>query len=213
MVRRSIYWYLSLRRTKVLVLLISVAIVVFLIEHNLQDTILTVANTKVSQAATERIAQTVVASLGDINYRDLIYTVQDKQGRIVLMQANTIKLSKIAAETTLVLQQKLKEMGTQRFNLPLGQALGSKILASYGPLVKIAVVPLGTVQVKVQDEFAAAGINQTKHRLLLNIESRVKVVIPLASSEVTVATIVPITETVIVGEVPNTYLKFESVQK
>ena len=126
------------------------------------------------------------------------------------MQANTVKINKIASDTTLAVQKKLQELGNERFNIPFGQALGSKLLASYGPLIRVVIVPIGTVRISVADDFEEAGINQTKHRLLLDVKTKVKVVVPLASSEAVVETQVPITETVIVGEVPQTYVKFSS---
>lgn len=206
--RRPIYFYIKSRLVKGLALVVVAVILFIIVERNLRETILAVANARAVQAATETINQAVAAKVVDsIDYRELIYTVQDSSGRLVLMQANTLKLNKIASDTTLEVQKKLRELSNERFNIPLGQAFGSKLLASYGPLIKITIVPIGTVQVKVLDDFEEAGINQTKHRLLLNVKTRVRIVVPLASSEAVVETQVPVTETVIVGEVPQTYVK------
>ncbi len=206
--RRRIYFYISPKLVKVLIPIFIILLLFIAIEKNLRDTIFTVAGARATQAATEAINQAIAEKVvGSVDYRELIYTVQDNNGRIVLMQANTLKLNKIASDTTLAVQQKLRELGNEKFNIPLGQALGSKLLASYGPLIKVVIVPVGTVQVRVSDDFDEAGINQTKHRLLLNVETRVKVVIPLTSSEATVRTQVPITETVLIGEIPKTYIK------
>ncbi len=206
--RRPIYFYISPKLIKFLLIVFLIIGVFIFVEKNLQETILTVANARAVQAATETINQAVATKVADnVDYRELIYTVQDSNGRVVLMQANTVKLNKIAADTTLEVQRRLRELGNERFNIPLGQAFGSKILASFGPLIRITIVPVGTVQVKVLDDFVEAGINQTKHRLLLDIKARVRVVIPLASSEAVVETRVPLTETIIVGEVPQTYIK------
>lgn len=210
MARRRIYFYISPKLVRILVVLTVIILLFIIIERNLKDTIQTVANAKAVQLATETINQAVAEKLvGSVDYRELIYTVQDSNGRLVLMQANTVKLNKIASDTTLAVQKKLQELSNERFNIPFGQALGSTLLASYGPLIKVVIVPVGTVQVKVSDDFEEAGINQTKHRLLLNVKTKVKIVIPLASSEAVVETQVPITETVIVGEVPQTYVKLD----
>ncbi len=216
--RRPIYFYispkLSPRLIKFLLIIFLLIGLFVLVEHNLQETILTVANAKAVQAATETINQAVAAKIADsVDYRELIYTMQDNSGRIVLMQANTAKLNKIASDTTLEVQKKLRELGNERFNIPLGQAFGSKLLASLGPLIRVTIVPLGTVEAKVSDDFVEAGINQTKHRLWLNVKTRVRVVIPLASSEAVVETRIPITETIIVGEVPQTYIKLNPGEK
>jgi sporulation protein YunB len=206
--RRRVYFYISPKLIKVIVPILALLMLFIVVEKNLRDTIFTVAGAKATQAATEAINQAIAEKVvGSVDYRELIHIVQDNNGRIVLMQANTLKLNKIASDTTLAVQQKLRELGNEKFNIPLGQALGSKLLASYGPLIKVVIVPIGTVQVKVSDDFDEAGINQTKHRLLLNVETKVRVVIPLTSTEATVKNQVPITETVLIGEIPQTYIK------
>ena len=213
MARRRVYFYIAPKLVRVLVVLGILILLFVLVERNLKDTILTVANAKAVQMATEVINQAIAEKLvGSVDYRELIYTVQDSKGRIVLMQANTVKINKIASDTTLAVQKKLQELGNEKFNIPFGQALGSKLLASYGPLIRVVIVPIGTVRISVADDFEEAGINQTKHRLLLDVRTKVKVVVPLASSEAVVETQVPITETVIVGEVPQTYIKFSSTR-
>jgi len=206
--RRPIYIYIKPRLVKAMVAFVVLLFLFILVERNLRETILTVANAKAIQAATETINLAVTSKIVDsVDYRELIHTVQDSSGRLVLMQANTVKLNKISSDVTLEVQKGLRELGNERFNIPLGQALGSKLLASSGPLLRVTIVPVGTVQVKVLDDFEEAGINQTKHRLLLNVKTRVRIVIPLASSEAVVETQIPVTETVIVGEVPQTYIK------
>jgi sporulation protein YunB len=212
--RRRVYFYISPKLIKVIVPILALLMLFIVVEKNLRDTIFTVAGAKATQAATEAINQAIAEKVvGSVDYRELIHIVQDNNGRIVLMQANTLKLNKIASDTTLAVQQKLRELGNEKFNIPLGQALGSKLLASYGPLMKVVIVPIGTVQVKVSDDFDEAGINQTKHRLLLNVETKVRVVIPLTSTEAIVKNQVPITETVLIGEIPQTYIKLNLGEK
>jgi sporulation protein YunB len=212
--RRRVYFYISPKLIKVIVPILALLMLFIVVEKNLRDTIFTVAGAKATQAATEAINQAIAEKVvGSVDYRELIHIVQDNNGRIVLMQANTLKLNKIASDTTLAVQQKLRELGNEKFNIPLGQALGSKLLASYGPLIKVVIVPIGTVQVKVSDDFDEAGINQTKHRLLLNVETKVRVVIPLTSTEAIVKNQVPITETVLIGEIPQTYIKLNLGEK
>ena len=65
------------------------------------------------------------------------------------------------------------------------------------------------MKVKVADDFQQAGINQTRHRLYLNVFSQVKIIIPLVTDNIEVAAQVPIAETIIVGEVPQTYLNLD----
>lgn len=199
------------RSFKPLVVLLILAALLTLpftvVEMNLKDTILAMARVRAEQAAIKAIQEAVNEKIARaVEYKDLIFIRTDNNGRVVLMQANTIKINNLAADTTLEIQQSLAKLEGTTVPIPLGQALNSKLLASYGPKIKVTLVPMGTVKVKVEDDFQQAGINQTRHRLYLHVFSRVKIVIPLVSDTVEVASQIPIAETIIVGEVPQTHV-------
>jgi len=181
-----------------------------IVERNLKETILAMARVRAEQAAIRAVQEAVNEKLAKaVEYKDLIYIRTDNRGRVVLMQANTIKINNLAADTTLEIQKTLAKLEGTVIPIPIGQALNSKILASYGPKIKVTLVPMGTVKVKVEDDFQQAGINQTRHRLYLHVFSRVKIVIPLVSDTVEVASQIPIAETIIVGEVPQTHVDLD----
>lgn len=180
------------------------------IESNLKPTILVVAKAEAEQVAVRAIQDAVNDKVAkSVEYKDLISIRTDNRGRVVLMQANTIKINSLAAETILDIQKSLSKLEGKVIPIPVGQALKSQLLAAYGPKIKVTLVPIGTVKVKVADDFQQAGINQTRHRLYLNVYSKVKIVIPLVTENIEVAAQVPIAETIIVGEVPQTYLNLD----
>lgn len=199
---------------KIVVVVIVLALIVIIpftiMERNLKPTILAIASAYAEQIAVDAIQNAVNEKVAKtVEYKDLIFIRTDNRGRIVLMQANTIRINNLAAETTLDIQKSLAKLEGKVIPIPLGQVLQSQLLASYGPKIKVTLVPIGTVKVKVIDDFQQAGINQTRHRLYLNVYGKVKIVIPMASDYVEVASQVPIAETIIVGEVPQTYLNLD----
>ncbi len=178
-------------------------------EHNLKPTIRAIAEAKARWVATEAINKAVREEItGRVAYHELIHVHKDREGRIVLMQPDIVSINKVAAETTLSIQSALKGLASEKFYIPVGQVLGSQLLASYGPRIRVSIYPVGTVRAGVFDVFEEAGINQTRHRLYLNIQGQVRVVVPLLTSQVRVTTQVPLTDTVIVGQVPEMYVKF-----
>ncbi|GAB4272512.1 sporulation protein YunB [Thermincola ferriacetica] len=188
-------------------IIVSLLTTFAIVEKNLRPTILAISKAQAEQIAVESIQDAVNEKVAKVvEYKDLIFVRTDSRGRVVLMQPNTVKINSLAADTTLEVQKALKKLEGKVFKIPLGQTLGSQLLASYGPKIKVTIVPIGTVKVIVEDKFEQAGINQTRHRLYLNIFSKVKIVIPLVSDSVEVSSQVPIAETIIVGEVPGTYL-------
>lgn len=193
------------------VILVLLVIVPFgIVEHNLKPTILAIAKADAEEVAVRAIENAINEKVAkSVEYKDLIFIRTDNRGRVVLMQANTVKINSLAADTTLDIQKSLAKLEGKVIPIPLGQVLNSQLLAAYGPKINVTLVPLGTVNVKVINDFQQAGINQTRHRLYLNVSGKVKIVIPLVSDEVVVASQVPIAETVIVGEVPQTYLNLD----
>ncbi|MGD0154168.1 MAG: sporulation protein YunB [Thermacetogeniaceae bacterium] len=186
--------------------ILIVGFIVF--EHNLKPTIRTIAEAEARWVATEAVNRAIKNEIATVDYSQLIMVQKDAQGHIVLMQPNLVRINQLASDTTLAIQASLQSLVNQQFAIPVGQVLGSQLLANYGPRVRVSIYPIGTVRANVFDRFEEAGINQTRHRLYLDIETQVKVVVPLITSDVTVSTQVPITDTVIVGQVPPVYVRF-----
>ncbi|GAW93519.1 sporulation protein YunB [Calderihabitans maritimus] len=183
-------------------------VIVFILELSLKPTIVAFAEAQANWTATEAIHNAVLEKVvTQTNYRDLIYLEKNANQQVVFMEPNLVKVARIQSEAVLAVQKALEKLANEKFSIPLGQVLGSKLLANYGPGIKLELVPVGTVQAVPIDEFEEAGINQTRHRIYLEIKSKVKVVIPFISSEVDVFSKVPIADAIIVGPVPKTYLQ------
>jgi len=201
------------RNTAVIVLLFVLVFLVGLflvIEFNLKPTILAFAEAQARWTATKAIHAAILEEIGsDISYKDIVHIEKDSRDRIVFMQPNIIKINKLASSATLNIQRSLEELKNNKFKIPLGQILGSKLLAHYGPAINLVLLPVGTVEVFPRDSFQEAGINQTRHRIYLEVNSDIKVVIPYISSVVDVKLQVPVADAVIVGDVPDTYLNLD----
>ncbi|AFV12023.1 sporulation protein YunB [Thermacetogenium phaeum DSM 12270] len=213
---RRVHFFYCRRRPNVNVILLALGtagavflLLLFVLEHNLKPTIREIAEAQARWIATEAVNNAVKQKIADsVDYHELIAVQKDAEGRIVLMQPNIVRINQLASETTLAINDALKELSEEKFSIPVGQVLGSQLLANYGPHIRVSIYPVGTVNTTVTDHFEEAGINQTRHRLYLNIQSRVKVVVPLITSQVKVSAQVPVTDTIIVGQVPDAYVNF-----
>lgn len=65
---------------------------------------------------------------------------------------------------------------------------------------------MGMVDVNFGTEFEHAGINQTRHRVYLIVNTEAKVIVPFNSSNMHVTTYLPVAETIIVGKIPENYI-------
>lgn len=180
------------------------------LEINLRPTIIKVAEAKTQLVATKIINEAVYRNISDVNYRDIIEIHKDNDNRIVLMMPDTVKINRLAANTSLEIAEELDKLKSQGFSVPLGLITGSALFSNTGPPINIGIIPAGIIDVDINDEFVEAGINQTKHRIYLNVNTKLQIVVPLMASTIDVAVQVPVTESIIVGPVPEWYMKFNS---
>ena len=180
------------------------------VEYQLTPNIIAIAETQARIIATEAINKAVKDKIAkNVQYKDLISIHKDASGQITLIQINTVEINRLESETALEVIKVLREVTMDGITLPIGSATGSKILSNYGPVIRISLLPAGTADVNTVEAFEEAGINQTRHRIVLEIIANIQIIQPLLSSNITVKTHVPLVETIIIGNVPQAILDFK----
>jgi len=187
---------------------LSVIGVMMLLDMKLRDVFFDIAEVKAVQVVTEALQESLQeeAANENIRYQDLIYIHKDSEGRITLIQADTLKVNKIASSTSLAAQKTLENLRWQSFSIPIGQVFGFPIFANSGPRLRYTIMQVGAVKFNITDKFESAGINQTKHTIYLNLDTDVRIVVPSKSGEAVISTQIPLTESVIVGNIPDTFV-------
>lgn len=143
------------------------------------------------------------------NYDDIIHIEKDEDGNIIMLKADTLKMNKIAADVAISSQIDLKRLGSMGIKVPMGYIFKNNILAQIGPKVSITMEPIGYIETKYQSEFESAGINQTRHKIYVQISAKMRVIIPTRNDEIEVKSEVPIAETIIVGKIPDTSINLD----
>ncbi len=175
------------------------------VDKNIKPTVLAISEVQARKIATQAINEAVKNKIkDDIKYKDLIFVNFDKDGKVTMMQANTIMMNSIASDVALEVQENIRNVAAKPVKIPIGNALNSQLLK--GPNINITIVPQGTVTVDFTTEFIESGINQTIHKVYLVIITEVRVIVPLASDIIKIVTNIPIAETIIVGDVPESYV-------
>lgn len=188
--------------------IVFVASILF-IDLRLKASLLELAQTKAELKVVEIINQAVYDKMvKETEYKDIVYIHKDNQGKIVMLQANTVILNQLMAKITRAILQGFKNGDIEQIYIPLGQITGITLLSGSGPRLKVRVIPTNQVYVSVGDKFEQAGINQTRHRIYLQVKTRIKIAVPLMGKDLNVVTTIPIAETIIVGDVPETYVNF-----
>lgn len=188
-----------------LALLIAFSVWIFYsLEQSIEPVLAKVAEVKAKQIAVETINRVITDKIvNNVEYQELMFIHKDVNNRPVLIQPNLIKIEKLQATTLLEVNEALKNLPHQEFGIPLGVVLDSKLLAALGPELKVSIVPMGTVDVEVINEFKQAGINQTRHILSLKVNTEINVLIPFMDSQAKVSTMVQVADNIIIGPVPS----------
>lgn len=203
MFRRRINYYPFL----LLILAVAFLLSAFILDYKLKASIIEIARAKAQIKVMEKINMVINEQIvANVEYRDIVEIHKDKDDRIVLLQPNTILLNKMMAGSVIEITRAMDKLTEESIEIPLGQITGSKILAGYGPKIKVRMITAGQINVDVLDKFEEASINQTRHLIYFHISSQVKVAVPFLDEEVKVATTIPLAETIIIGNVPETYV-------
>lgn len=195
-----------------LFLFLVIAIIVFqLIDNQIMPTVVALSEAKTKYIATEIASEVVNQELADLKYDDLIYLQKDSNSKITALQANIVRMNQISAQMAHAMQKRMSELDSMYVQVPLGNISGNTFLSNRGPLVTIKVIPYGNVDTDFKTEFVSAGINQTRHKIYLEIKSKLLVIVPFVKKGSEIVTKVPVAETVIIGDVPNSYFNLDGV--
>jgi len=186
----------------------------FFLDARLESSIMGMAISRSQLMGQQIISRAIIENIAHkTEYQDLMTIHKDSEGRIVLMQPNTVIINRMMAETLLCVEEGFINLQRQTLSIPSGQLTGSKIFAAYGPEIKVKMMPVGKINVEMNHQFEEAGINQTHHLIYLKINGRIKVIAPFNEEEADVNMNIPIAENIVVGQVPDTYLGFSSQSK
>ena len=190
-----------------ILLLLVLTILFLLVEQNLSQTLLDMAYATAHSIALETVNRAAQQVAGEgIAYGELMDVTTDAQGRVTMLRANTMRMNQMATETAILAQEQLNSIENQMVDVPLGAALGIRFLGGFGPRISVQIVPIGAVSTYFETEFETAGINQTRHKIFLTLETSVSLIVPADSRMVQVTSTVPIAESIIVGQVPDSFV-------
>ncbi|AGB19423.1 sporulation protein YunB [Thermoanaerobacterium thermosaccharolyticum] len=184
-----------------------ISIIYSFVAYRLRPALLKASETVAQEVAVKSINKSINEKvLKGIQYNDLINVRTDKNGKVSMLQANTIEMNILSTKITQAVQDNLNSIGSVYVKLPLGSLISKDIFANTGPRIKVGLLPIGSVYVDFQSSFEPAGINQTRHIIYLYINTNIQIIAPLASKQIQVSTHMPIADSIIVGDVPASYV-------
>lgn len=178
------------------------------LQKNLETVILDMAHARAEAMAVSYVQEATRSLLKDQNpYAAMITVHTDAAGKVTMLEANTMEMNRLSTQAALLTQQQLDSVEAQSVSIPLGAALGIPLFSARGPKVDVRIVPVSAVSAAFFTEFEAAGINQTRHKIYLSLQTTVRLVIPSGARQVALESQVLVAESIIVGDVPGTYVQ------
>lgn len=148
---------------------------------------------------------------GTFDYTKLVTLDKDQNGDITALILNTAMINTLQTKISTGVFENVEDMLISDIEVPVGNAIGGMLLSGRGPKFKIKILSVADVDTRFTDSFSEAGINQTRHKIYLNITVFVDIIVPgYKARTLEVSNQVAVAETVIVGRVPNIYANFEN---
>lgn len=142
-------------------------------------------------------------------YDELFKIERDKDENITMINANIIAINEIISDLAKNIQIEMDNRGKEEIKIPIGSFIGMKLLAGRGPSVKIAISPIGNVETDLKSDFIEQGINQTLHRVYLEVRCQMSILTPFNGMSKEITNQVLLAENMIIGNIPSNYYNFE----
>ena len=194
----------------ILIFLLALTLSCFVIlRGKYRPMIRSLAETQVKNATSDltndAIAKQIAA--GNIAYDRIVYFEKDLNGRITALKTNIGEINRLKTDILNIINDEILALDTSDIGIPLGSLFLPEFLSGKGPVIPVHILSIRNSDAVFASDFSQAGINQTLHRVNMEVSSDVAVLVLGQASSFTITSEVVVAETVIVGEVPDTFLQ------
>lgn len=144
---------------------------------------------------------------GVIQYDRIVYFEKDLNGRITALKTNISEVNRLKTDILNIINDEILALDTSDIGIPIGSLIFPEFFSGKGPAVPVHILSIRNSDAVFTSNFSQAGINQTLHKLIMEVSVDVAVLVLAQTTSFTVNSQVVVAETVIVGEVPQTFLQ------
>ena len=195
------------RRSLIVIAIVLIAFLLFRSKYH--QVIRDLAKTQVTNATSDLINDSVAKQIadGDIAYDRIVYFEKDLNGKITALKTNIGEVNKLKTDTLNVINDEILAMDASHIGIPIGSLILPEFLSGRGPQIPVEVLTIRNSDASFQSDFIHAGINQTLHQLTMSVIVDVSVLVLGKAESFSISSQVVIAETVIVGQVPDTFFQ------
>lgn len=203
--RRRVHYFLNI----VVAGLLIITMLFLMLRSRYQDVIQELAEVQVKNATSDLTNDAIAKQIADgiIQYDRIVYFEKDLDGRITALKTNISEVNRLKTDILNIINDEILTMDTADIGVPLGSLFLPELLSGKGPAIPVHILSIRNSDATFLSNFTQAGINQTLHQLTMLVSVDVAILILGQTDTFTVTSEVVVAETVIVGDVPSTYLQ------
>lgn len=173
------------------------------------EPIQTLSQTQIRNTTSDLINDSIAKQIdsGNIQYDRIVYFEKDLNGRITALKTNIGEVNRLKTDTLNMINDEILALDTSDLGVPLGSLFLPEFLSGRGPQIAVQILSIRNSDAAFTSNFTQAGINQTLHQLNMNVSVDVSVLVLGKATEFTVNSQVVVAETIIVGDVPDTFFQ------
>ena len=199
---RSVFLFL-------LLLLISCCVLFFIFRSRYRNVIRELAETQVKNTTSDLTNDAIARQIADgiIQYDRIVFFEKDLDGRITALKTNMSEVNRLKTDILNIINDEILALDTSDIGIPLGSLFLPELLSGKGPIIPVHILSIRNSDATFSSNFVQAGINQTLHQLIMLVSVDVAILVLGQTGSFTISSEVVVAETVIVGDVPNTFLQ------
>lgn len=196
-----------IRFSLLLIILAVCTLILFRTKYN--DAIRVLAHTQVTNATSDLINDSIDSQIakGDIRYDRIVFFEKDLSGRITALKTNMSEVNRLKTGILNLINDEILALDSSDIGIPLGSLILPEVFSGRGKQIPVQIMSIRNSDASFSSSFSEAGINQTLHQLTMHISVDISVLVLGQTESFSVSSQVVVAETVIVGDVPDTYLQ------
>ena len=193
----------------VVILLIALIVLFFLFRNKYNTVVRSLAETQVRNSTSDLINDAIDRQIenGNIQYDRIVYFEKDLNGRITALKTNMSEVNRLKTSILNTINDEILALDTADLGIPIGSLFLPEFLSGKGPCIPVHIISIRNSEATFSSNFTEAGINQTLQQLVMEISVDVTVLVLGQTDSFTVISQVVVAETIIVGDVPDTFLQ------
>jgi len=184
-------------------------ILFFMLRSRYRDIIRELAETQVKNTTSDLTNDAIAKQIADgiIQYDRIVFFEKDLEGRITALKTNMSEVNRLKTDILNIINDEILALDTSDIGIPLGSIFLPELLSGKGPAIPVHILSIRNSDATFSSNFIQAGINQTLHQLIMLVSVDVAILVLGQTGSFTITSEVVVAETVIVGDVPNTFLQ------